>query len=92
MFVRSSCRRIGVSVMAYCSLSLFAFFVLAWQTEAADMQERLSAVEEELEQEKEGHREDVEALQHQLKEERCRRLICWFLSVVESDVRDSSLR
>lgn len=34
------------------------------------MQEHLAAVEEELEQEKEGHREDVEALQQQLKEER----------------------
>lgn len=34
------------------------------------MEEQLSAVTEALHEEKEGHREDVEALQQQLAEER----------------------
>lgn len=53
----------------YHSVSLVYYSTLP-KAESEEVQEQLAAVEEELHQEKEGHREDVEALQQQLADER----------------------
>lgn len=43
-----------------------------WQAEVAESEARLSLAHEELQEEKAGHRHDVEALQRQLLDERLR--------------------